>query len=232
MLMAVAVPEAFGARGPLFAGAYVAVAVGRPLLLMLALRGNKEQQRIPARIVCWSAVSAVPWLTYSADKLHADRSAAFIVAFATTVLLWRLYFFRAGHLLTRAVAESARPAKLGFSAIYTHLVMVAGIIAAAVGYELVINHPFGRTDLVWLAVILGGPALFLAGRTRFEYEVFGRVSRSRLIGLLLLAALAPVMVFVAPLAVAMTATLVLAGMAIADAARARGRQLEAPTPPL
>lgn len=171
-------------------------------------------------------------LTYSADKLHADRSAAFIVAFPTTVLLWRLYFFRAGHLLTRAVAESARPAKLGFSAIHTHLVMVAGIIAAAVGYELVINHPLGRTDLVWLAVILGGPALFLAGRTRLEYEVFGRVSRSRLIGLLLLAALAPVMVFVAPLAVAMTATLVLAGMAIADAARARGRQLEAPTPPL
>jgi low temperature requirement protein LtrA len=302
MVMAVAVPTAFSARGPLFAGAYVAVAVGRPLLLMLALWGNKEQQRIPARIVCWSTASAVLWiagaiapegirgdllwvaalaldylglilgwptpglgrarirawdiagehlaeryqtfvlialgesilligLTYSSGDLGVGRSAGFVVAFATTVLLWRLYFFRAGHLLTRAVAETSRPAKLGQSAIYSHLVMVAGIIAAAVGYELVINHPVGRTDPAWLAVIVGGPALFLAGRIRFGYDVFGRVSPPRLIGLLVLAAVAPALVHVPPVAAAVTATLVLAGVAAVDAVLARGRPLRAPSPP-
>ena len=54
--------------------------------------------------------------------------------------------------------------------------MVAGIITVAVGDTLVITHPLGHPDPAWIAVILGGPALFLAGRATFEYAVFGRMS--------------------------------------------------------
>ena len=81
-----------------------------------------------------------------------------------------------------AIAAAPDPARLAVSAIYAHLVMVAGIVATAVGDELVIAHPLGHTQPAWVAVILGGPALFLAGRARFEYAVFGRVSRDRPIG--------------------------------------------------
>ena len=97
--------------------------------------------------------------------------------------------------------------------------------------ELVIAHPLGHTPPAWIAVILGGPALFLAGRALFEYVVFARVSRDRPIGLLILAALTLAMLLVPPLIVALAATAVLAGIAVCDAARARGRPSEPPSPP-
>jgi low temperature requirement protein LtrA len=159
------------------------------------------------------------------------RAAAFVVAFATTVLLWRIYFYRAGTVLAEAIGASAKPGRLGQSVAYTHLVMVAGIVASAVGYALVIGHPLGHLNPAWLAVIFGGPALFLAGRSRFEYEVFARVSRSRVVGLLALAVLAPAMVPVPPLVAATVATAVLAGVAVNDAIRARKGPPEAPSPP-
>lgn len=80
-------------------------------------------------------------------------------------------------------------------------------------------------------IILGGPSLFVAGRAFFEYQVFRRVSRDRLIGLLVLAALAPAVLLVPPLLAALAATAVLAGIAIADAVRARGHPPETPSPP-
>jgi low temperature requirement protein LtrA len=109
--------------------------------------------------------------------------------------------------------------------------MVAGVVTAAVGDELDIAHPLGHTPPAWIAVILGGPALYLAGRAHFEHAVFGRVSRSRPIGVLALAALTPAMLPLPPVVVAAAAALVLTGIAISDAARARGRPPEQPSPP-
>jgi low temperature requirement protein LtrA len=109
--------------------------------------------------------------------------------------------------------------------------MVAGIVVTAVGIEVVIAHPFGNTRPAWIAVILGGPTLFLSGRAIFEYAVFGRVSRDRPIGVLLLAVLVPATLHLPSLLAAIAATAVLAGVAIADAARARGRPPEPPSPP-
>lgn len=74
---------------------------------------------------------------------------------------------------------------------------------------------------MWLAVIFGGPALFLAGRSRLEYEVFARVSASRVIGLLALAALVPVMLRRPPLMATGAAAVVLAAVAMRDAVRER-----------
>jgi low temperature requirement protein LtrA len=160
-----------------------------------------------------------------------DRTAAFVVSVATTVLFWRIYIYRAGEVAASAIAASTDPARLGLSAFYAHLVMVAGVVVTAVGAELVIAHPSGHTEPASIAVILGGPALFLAGRARFEYAVFARVSPDRPIGLLALAALTPVMLLVSSLLVALAAAAVLAGIAIADAIRARGHPPEPPSPP-
>ena len=106
------------------------------------------------------------------------------------------------------------------------------IVAAAVGFELVIDHPLGHTDPAWLVVIIGGPGLFVLGRVRFEYEVFGRVSPSRLIGLAALLVLAPLVAPRPPLLVAAATSAVLAGIALGDALRARGRPPEQPAPPI
>jgi low temperature requirement protein LtrA len=109
--------------------------------------------------------------------------------------------------------------------------MIAGIVAISVGDELVIKHPFGHTHPAWIAVMLGGPALFLAGRAILEYEVFSRVSQDRVIGVLVLATVSPAMILAPPLLVALASAAVLAGVAVADAARARRRPAEPPSPP-
>ncbi|MFF4879487.1 low temperature requirement protein A [Micromonospora sp. NPDC000668] len=169
--------------------------------------------------------------TLNGSGLAADRTAALVVSFATTVLFWRIYIYRAGELLAAAVAAAPVPSRVSLSATYSHPIMVAGIVATAVGVELVIAHPLGHTQPAWVAVILGGPVLFLAGRAWFEHTVFNRVSRDRPTGVLVLAALAPAMLFVPPLLAALAATAVLAAIAVTDAARARGRPPEQPSPP-
>jgi low temperature requirement protein LtrA len=301
LVMAVSLPEAYGARGVVFAGAYVAIQIGRQSVLVIALRGHERRHAIVVRGLRWTMVSAVPWLAGAfffqggaralvwtlavaidclgvilgfptprlgrvriadwqfagshleeryqqfviialgetivllgltfTQNFKPGRAAAFVLSFATTVLLWRIYFHRAGTILAEAIAASPDPGRLGRAVPYTHLIMVAGILATGVGYPLVINHPLGHLNPAWLAVIFGGPAIFLAGRSRFEYEVFARVSRSRVVGLLALAVLAPVMLPLPPLMATTTAAAVLTGVAVNDAIRSRKGPPEAPSPP-
>jgi low temperature requirement protein LtrA len=183
-------------------------------------------------IIAIGEMILITGLGFSGSEVGPVRWVALAIAFGTSVLLWRIYFYRAGTLLGDAVAASPRPARLAQSATYTHLVMVAGIVTTAVGYDLVITHPLGHTDPAWLLAIIGGPALFVVGRARFEYEVFGRVSPSRPAGLIALLVMAPAMLLVPPLAVGAATTLVLSGIAVADAVRARGRPAERPAPAL
>ncbi|MEV0724256.1 low temperature requirement protein A [Micromonospora purpureochromogenes] len=173
----------------------------------------------------------VAGLAFANAGFGAASSAATLVAFATTALLWRIYIHRAGALLADAITATTNLRRTAVATVYAHVVMAAGIVTIAVGDELVITHPLGHTDPAWIAVILGGPALFLAGRAIFEYAVFGRVSRPRVIGALALIALTPAMTLVPLLAVATTAALILAGVAVADAIRARRRPSEQPSPP-
>ncbi|MFC4144731.1 low temperature requirement protein A [Micromonospora mangrovi] len=173
----------------------------------------------------------VAGVSYSRDPTSLTRTAAFAAAVVTSVLLWRIYVQRAGQILGEAVSRAAHPATIGRSAADTHLVMVVGVVATAIGYELVNEHPTGHGEIPWIAMILGGPAIFLAGRARFEYEVFGRVSPSRWVGFLVLLGLTPLLLHVAPLASAWAAALVLLAVAVADARRAWGRPPEAAAPP-
>ncbi|MCI4064924.1 low temperature requirement protein A [Micromonospora sp. R77] len=171
-------------------------------------------------------------LTYSGTAFSADRALAFTWSFLTTALLWRIYFHRAGRVLAEAILAARRPGVLGESASWTHLVIVAGVLLTGVGYELVIAHPYAAAPPGWPVFVAGGPALFLAARARFEYEIFGRISRTRVAGVLVLLALAPVARWLPPVGALGLSALVLAGIAGGDALRARGRPLEEPASPL
>jgi low temperature requirement protein LtrA len=63
LVMAVAIPEAFGDRALLFAGGYVAIQVGRTAFLAFAAgaAGSVERERA-GRILIWFAASGVLWL--------------------------------------------------------------------------------------------------------------------------------------------------------------------------
>jgi low temperature requirement protein LtrA len=63
LLMAIAIPEAFGDRALLFVGAYVAIQVGRHAFLAFAAagRGTIERERA-SRILVWFATAGVLWI--------------------------------------------------------------------------------------------------------------------------------------------------------------------------
>jgi len=169
-------------------------------------------------------------MALSSGDLSAGHFAAFLVALGSTVLLWRIYVHRAGEVLPAAINAARQPAGFTQSAPFTHLVMVAGVVTTAAGFDFVIRNPTGEPRIAEVVMMLGGPALFLVGRARFEYEIFGRVSPARLIGILVLIAAAPGGLHVPPLLVTTTAGLVLAGVAIADTIRSHGRPPEPPAP--
>jgi low temperature requirement protein LtrA len=63
LMMAAAIPAAFGSRALLFAGSYVLIQIGRHsfLTFVAAGRGTIERERA-ARILVWFAAAAVPWI--------------------------------------------------------------------------------------------------------------------------------------------------------------------------
>lgn len=61
LLMAAAVPEAYGDRGAVFAGVYVALQVLRHAWL-LRLRRDRYALLVNVRILSWTTLAAVPWI--------------------------------------------------------------------------------------------------------------------------------------------------------------------------
>jgi low temperature requirement protein LtrA len=151
-----------------------------------------------------------------------------VVSFTTVVLLWRIYTYPVGERLPTVIAAAARPERYMARTLIAHTFMVAAVVDMAAGFEFVIRHPAGHTSVDWVIVMIGGPALFIIGQAALQRAVSHRISRVRLTGLIVLAALAPVMFFVPSLAVA-AATTVLAGITIADAAVDRRHSADVPS---
>jgi len=298
LVMSAALPEAFGARGLVFAAAYLTIQIGRTLFVLAAL-WHHELRRNFERVLFWLVVSAVPWIlgatlaegtgrmalwtlavgieylsawlgfptpglgrsqtsewtisgqhlaercqqfllialgesllvtgaTFSAGPFEAERTVAFVISFTTTVAMWWIAFYRTDEVTALALATSTDPGRFGRAYSYIHVIMVAGIIVTAVGDELVIAHPVGATEMAWLAAILGGPALFVAGHALLKLALFGHLPWSHAIALVALAVLAPALLHSMPLVIAASATVVLLGVAAADTLLGRAYSRSSP----
>ncbi|RQW95791.1 hypothetical protein DKL51_14215 [Micromonospora globispora] len=150
-----------------------------------------------------------------------EQTVAFVVTFAGTALIWRIYIYRAGEDIGPAIQASANPDRLGTLVSYAHLVMIAGLVVTSVGAQLVIDDPFGHPRATTTVTILGGTALFLAGRALLRYLVYSRLFGTHLIGLIALACLLPPMLLLPPLVNAFATGTVLTGIVIADNIRVR-----------
>ncbi len=62
LLMAASIPRAFTSQAPLFAGAYVALQVGRNIAGMALLGREQPLRRVFERIVAWSLASGALWI--------------------------------------------------------------------------------------------------------------------------------------------------------------------------
>jgi low temperature requirement protein LtrA len=102
---------------------------------------------------------------------------------------------------------------------YAHGIMVGGVIVTAVGIDLAIAHPTGRTATATAATILGGPGLYLAGNALFNWSLTRIPPTSRLSGVAALAALSPFALVVGPAVLLGLATLVVLGLAVATGRR-------------
>jgi len=193
-----------------------------PRLGRAGLRGQKvAEEHLTERfrqvlIIAFGETILTSGIHFSPHAFERDRTFALVVAFIITVLLWQIYFYRAGELLPAAIVASKAQARVGELASYSHLIMVIGVAISGVGDTLIIREPVGHTRLSWLLVIVGGPVLFLTGRALLDYFVFSHVSASRPIGAILLAVVALTASALSPILIAVLVAAVLAGVAVSN----------------
>lgn len=161
---------------------------------------------------------------------QAGPMAACAVAFANAVLLFHLYFQRVRQLLAPPSVIAVERVRPGTSTSYSHLVLVAGVVVISAGDTLVIDHPSGAASAALIVALLGGPALFLLGSCLLDAVVTGRVLWSRALGVVALAALAPAMTPLPPLAIMVAANLVLLLILIGERVAPRSRLVSAAPP--
>ena len=262
LLMATALPDAFGERGLLFAASYVALQVGRNVAAVALLHCRHRLRDVFERLVVWSVLAGVLWLAgaamdgdhrlvlwipalalelaapaagywlpgrgradttdYDIEATHfAERCQLFIlialgesivvagatasaaglsstvvlclvIAFVETAALWWLYFGATAERSRARLATSEDPGRLARDA-YTYLQVpiIAGIIATAVASDLLIAGPDDPVTGVALAMVVGGPALYLFGESLFRWRTTGVVDPRRLAVALLLVMLVP-----------------------------------------
>jgi low temperature requirement protein LtrA len=152
--------------------------------------------------------------TFAELAWNAGTVAAFAVSFVGSVAMWVVYFNIGAERSSQQIAaaeDSGRIARNAYT--YMHLPIVAGIIVAAVGDELVLHHPGGHTDFKTAAVVIGGPALYLIGNSLFKRLSAPYFPLSHTAGLGLLLLLASSVTVMTPLALSTGATLVLIAVA-------------------
>jgi low temperature requirement protein LtrA len=134
-------------------------------------------------VVTGSAFSSLP-----VDLVHL---ASFVAAFAGTVLMWLLYFGHAARRGREFINNSDdRGAVARAAYTYVPVVLVIGIVLAAVGDELVLQHPTGHAAMSTVLLIVGSSVLYLLGNVLFARAVGGPWLVTHLVGIVVLAGLA------------------------------------------
>jgi low temperature requirement protein LtrA len=148
--------------------------------------------------------------------LSATVSLSLSVAFLETAVLWWLYFGTATERTRDAMRTCADPGRLARDAYtYLHVPIVASVIAVAVGDDLLIAGPNDAAHGVGLAVVLGGPVLFLLGESLFRMRVIGDPANAkRLVVAALLLLFIPVGAGVSALALSATVAALLIALAL------------------
>jgi low temperature requirement protein LtrA len=129
--------------------------------------------------------------TFAGQPMTTPNSAAFLIAFASSVLMWWIYFdlgAKRGAQLIEHHEEPGRVARNAYT--YLHIPIVIGMIGAAVADELLLAHPEGQAERSLIAFFCAGLGIYLAGVGFFKRFASAHFPLSHLAGLGLLAGLA------------------------------------------
>jgi low temperature requirement protein LtrA len=94
LVLSAALPEAFGSRGLIVAGAYVVMQVGRSAFIAIAGRGQRVD-RIFTRVMAWGVASGCLWVAGGLAHGHA-RELLWLLGFAVDVLGGTTGFYTPG----------------------------------------------------------------------------------------------------------------------------------------
>ncbi len=107
---------------------------------------------------------------------------ALLATFAGTLAMWWLYFGTSSKDATGTITNSDDPGRIGAYFHYVHAVLVAGIIATAVGNDLVLAHPHDVVKTGYAITLAGGPAIYLLGGAIYKKIVYGVIPVSHIAG--------------------------------------------------
>jgi low temperature requirement protein LtrA len=157
LVTAAAIPEAFHSRGFLFAGAYVAMQVGRVLYTLWVLRGERLQM-VFVRILPWSLTSSAVVLVGAAVP-DGWRAAAWAAAIAIDLVGSGIGFWVPG--LGRSATTDWTISGNHFAERCQAFVLIAlGESIVVIGSRLELHHPTTRNVLAFLAAFAGAVALW------------------------------------------------------------------------
>ncbi len=162
-----------------------------------------------------------------ASTPHLDLMTVLAVVFnfIGSLSMWWLYFDTSSHDGSHVIAHSDDPGRIGAYFHYVHVILIAGIIVAAVGNELVIAHPHGHMTLVHAIVLVGSPLIYLLGNALYKRVVYGRFPKSHLLGVGLLVLLCAVSPWTDLLWLSALTTVVVLIVAAMDSAASRRAKL-------
>jgi len=207
--------------------------LGRTATLEWNIDGAHAAERIQAFVMIALGESIViigASLTGFKD-LSLGETMAFLLAFATSVALWWVYFDRSAAFAARALASSPDPGRLARSAFYwAQVPMVAGIIAVAAGDRLLLAQPTRPAGVATASILLGGTAIFLAGHALFKLAIWHHLSRSHIAAIILLLLSIPMAMLLPGLVVAALAIVGLGIVVAALRGQAPAAVLEAISP--
>ncbi|MBN9085144.1 MAG: hypothetical protein BGP06_19830 [Rhizobiales bacterium 65-9] len=280
LLMASAIPGAFGERGWIFALAYIAIQVGRTAYIVWELGSDHPLAANYRRMLGWLSIAGVFWIAgafvqhearialwavailceyvspmfgfplpglgrsktsdWTIEGAHlAERCqlfcivalgetllasgatmaraenwdvpilSALLATFLGTLAMWWLYFGTSSKDATNAITHSDDPGRIGAYFHYVHAILVGGVIATAVGNDLVLAHPHDGLKLAYALTLSGGPALYLLGSAVYKKVVYGGLPASHIAGVVALLALLPVASFVDLLTMGWLTTIVM-----------------------
>ncbi|MFE1788931.1 low temperature requirement protein A [Streptomyces sp. NPDC059525] len=244
LLMALALPDAFGDRGPLLAGAFLdgsariwlwALAAAVDLAAPRLTRRNMvrldfdsghlaERFGLFVMIALGESIVAVGAPVASAPELDRGSLAAVAVAFALVCGLWWVYFHLAADAVRHGLETAAVRADVARQVLsYGHLSLIASIIAVAVGMAEAVAHPGARLPLGVAALLHGGCALFLATFGYTRWHLFRSWSVTRLTAAVVVLLLLPAAVLLPSLAALALLTAVVTGLNLVELALVRRR---------
>ncbi|WP_315098784.1 low temperature requirement protein A [uncultured Cellulomonas sp.] len=198
-----------------------------------SVRGSHMAERVALFLIITLGESIiVTGGAFAELELDATTLLAFLAAFASTVLMWLLFFDRSEQSATEYFSSRSEPGMVAQTAYtYVPFLLVVGIMLTAVADELVLLHPLGHTDPWTAGLVCGAAAVYLLGNAFFRRATGGRWSAPHLAGVVVVLAVFLMRDSLTPLALNWVSNSVLLAVIVGDVVLARrGRVQQQPEP--